>query len=170
MVTSSIHSQVVSMVSEPSVKLEEPDEKASEDNSSSAMKLFLSHCIETEDGIDASGIISTECYESWLGFKRRLPKKPAEAFRKSITGHLRGDYRLNAFPPEVEAALLAEVRQPRVWACFRHTDLKIGLRGFQSKGYWEQQKLENEKKSEMSSDLVIEPKEESIPDFSFLSD
>lgn len=90
--------------------------------------------------LDASQVLSAACYMEWLAMKRMIPKKPAEAFRKAITGHTRGDNGLHPFCEEMEAAMLKVLRVKRVWPCFAGTPIKIGLRGFQTEGFWERTK------------------------------
>lgn len=90
-----------------------------------------------EDEIDVSGLLSIECYQLWLSTRKEIPKDSPHAFRKAVTGHVRGDHGLNPFPREVEEALIILLRQKKVWPCFEGTGKKIGSRGFQTLGYWE---------------------------------
>ena len=46
--------------------------------------------IKTDErgNVDASGVVSRECYEAWLASKGdHVPEDPEDAFRKLITGH-----------------------------------------------------------------------------------
>lgn len=116
----------------------------------STLYLFKKYITRNFDSsIDPSGIFTLSCYREWLSMKKSLPKKPAEAFRKAITGHVRGDNGLHPFTHEVERAVLRILRQKQVWSCFKGTDIKIGLRGFQTQGFWERN---NKRKREASID------------------
>ena len=55
----------------------------------SAIAVFLRFVSCDADGnIDASRIVSRECYEKWLKSKEdKPPRDPEEAFRKAVTGH-----------------------------------------------------------------------------------
>lgn len=115
----------------------------------SAMKVFLKYVKVSEDEVDATKIFSLQCFNDWLSTKKNYPKKPAEAFRKTITGHVRGDTGLQPFAPEVEQAILKLLKKREIWPCFRGSGLKIGLRGFQTPGFWEtkqQIKIKQQKK------------------------
>lgn len=102
------------------------------------LSVLNSYVIKDEDGkIDASGILSKASYEEWLSKRKYLPKDPPHAFRKVITGHCRGDKGLAPFSQELEKALLKLLRRKTVWECFQDTPKKIGLRGFQTLGFWE---------------------------------
>lgn len=90
-----------------------------------------------ENSVDVSGIFSLKCFQEWLATKKKPPKKPGEAFRKTITGHVRGDRGLEPFSPSIEKEIIKVLQERKVWPCFKGTGLKIGERGFQSIGYWE---------------------------------
>lgn len=91
--------------------------------------------------IDASGVFSKQCFKHWMLTRKTVPKDPAHAFRKVLTGHVRGDKGLQPFQPLVEAAVLKVLREKKIWNCFEGTGLRIGLRGYQTKGYWEKQTI-----------------------------
>lgn len=103
--------------------------------------------LNKDNTYDAKLILSTECYEHWVKNKRKLPKFPEQAFQKIISGHLRGDLGLSPFSEAKEKAILKELRKKRIWGCFEHTNLKIGLRGFQKEGYWERENKRNKVKN-----------------------
>jgi len=95
--------------------------------------------------VDASGIISRECYELWLASRKKMPSRPEETFRKSILCHCTSSDGGSApFPPEVEYALLKLLRQPgKVWPCFEGQvdkngkPVNIGQKGLRATGYHE---------------------------------
>ena len=55
----------------------------------SAISTLLRFVTYDADGkIDASRIVSRECYEEWLNSKGAFtPRDPEEAFRKTVIGH-----------------------------------------------------------------------------------
>jgi len=95
--------------------------------------------------VDATGIISRDCYEQWLASRKKLPARPEETFRKSILCHCTSSDGGSApFPPEVEYALLKLLRQPgKVWPCFQGQvdkngkPVNIGQKGLRATGYHE---------------------------------
>jgi len=95
--------------------------------------------------VDASGIISRECYEQWLASRKKMPNRPEETFRKSILCHCTSSDGGSApFQPEVELSLLKLLRQSgKVWPCFRGQidkdgkPVNIGLKGLRATGYHE---------------------------------
>lgn len=121
----------------------------------STLKLFCKYVVNQSHGeVDASGIFSLNCYMEWLAMKRSIPKRPAEAFRKAVTGHCRGDNGLHPFSEKVEQAVLHILRQKKVWDCFVGSGIKIGLRGFQTEGFWERK---NKSKTQSVFDAQEEP-------------
>lgn len=102
------------------------------------LNLFSKFVILNFDGtLDASGIFSFTCYNCWLNSKKTQPQDPPNAFRKLITGHVRGDKGLKPFSSDLERAVLRFLRKKEVWPCFLHTKCRIGSRGYKTKGYWE---------------------------------
>lgn len=91
---------------------------------------------------EVSDILSKTCYKVWLTTRKKIPKDPVHAFRKAVTGHCRGDVGLKPFKPLVEEKVLKLLRAKKVWPCFKDTKYQIGLRGFQTLGYWEKQNIE----------------------------
>lgn len=127
---------------------------------SNSISLLNKHISITTDGcLDVSGIISKQCFNEWLQTKAKRPQFPEHAFRKIVSGHCRGDLGLAPFAPVVEKAVLKLLRQKKVWPCFADTKFRIGIRGFQKKGYWEnrlrkREELENSSSRESSASLV----------------
>lgn len=104
----------------------------------STLQMFEKYVTLNEIGqLDATMLFSLQCYNEWLNTRKTYPKNPPEAFRKMITGHCRGDSGLLPFQPQIEKAVVFMLRRRRVWECFRGTGVKVGLRGFKTKGYWE---------------------------------
>lgn len=59
---------------------------------------------------NASGILSTKCYESWLSKQKPKPSDPRKAFREVILLHLTGAQGREPFTREVETHLLSLMR------------------------------------------------------------
>lgn len=125
-----------------------------------AMEIFheFTHYYKDEHGnlfVDASGIISRECYEKWLASRKQVPARPEETFRKSILCHCTSSDGGSApFAPEVEAALLTILRQPgKVWPCFQGQldkhgkPIRIGLKGLRATGYHEKKSTDGSEAS-----------------------
>lgn len=55
----------------------------------------------------------------------------------------RADCGLKPFEPEIEEAVLKILRRKQVWDCFKESPVKIGSRGFQTKGFWESKNEKN---------------------------
>ena len=60
----------------------------------SSLELFQSFVKVGADGeVDASQILSRECFETWLKSKgAKTPEDPEGSFRKAITGHCKYRY------------------------------------------------------------------------------
>lgn len=88
---------------------------------------------------DASGILSSPCYEKWCESRRKPPKNPHEAFRRALTAHCRGVDGRKPFPADIERSLLKELRKKKKWACFEDFEKcgSIGIQGFPSLGFHE---------------------------------
>mmetsp|Transcript_17111 Transcript_17111/g.33509 ORF Transcript_17111/g.33509 Transcript_17111/m.33509 type:complete len:397 (-) Transcript_17111:155-1345(-) len=110
-----------------------------------AMSIFMKHIKITEDGIDASGIISRECFEDWLASREKMPLRPEECYRKSLLCHLTcSDGGSCPFTPEVETAVLALLRQSgQIWPAFQNRVnaegrvINIGIKGLRCLGFHE---------------------------------
>lgn len=113
------------------------------------LQILLKYVKHYDDGrVDATGIVGRECFEHWKRTRNPKPRHPEEAFRKIITAHCRGDCGMNSFPPKVEESLLTELRLRKVWKCFSESpSINIGLRGFQTNGYWEKQRSEEQRQT-----------------------
>jgi len=123
-----------------------------------SLDLFMSFVKETPDPmdpsrtiVDASPILSKECFEAWIGTRRSSLKKPEESFRRALTAHVTGADRRRPFPPRVEEKLLVQLRKQKTWACFEGrfstTEgrlIKIGEQGFRTLGYHERKRSESD--------------------------
>lgn len=94
----------------------------------------------TDDEVDASGILSRECYEAWLKTRRSLPKDSPRAFKDALKSIVMANNRCKPFPNAVERDLLRHLRAERVWPCFENdSSVQIGKRGWKIKGFHERQ-------------------------------
>lgn len=110
---------------------------------STTLSVIKKYLIRDKEGnVDALGILSRNSYKEWLKTRKYVPKDPPHAFRKLITGHCRGDKGLAPFEKDTEASVLKLLRRKKVWECFEGSSTKIGLRGFQTLGYWESRRKE----------------------------
>ncbi|GBG25772.1 Hypothetical Protein FCC1311_019912 [Hondaea fermentalgiana] len=110
-----------------------------------AMSIFMKHVRFTDDGIDASGIISRACFEDWLQSREKMPLRPEECYRKSLLCHLTcSDGGSCPFTPEVEAAVLQLLRKSgQIWPAFQNRVnaegriINIGIKGLRCLGFHE---------------------------------
>jgi len=65
--------------------------------------------------VDASRVVSKECYDQWLKTRIGVKNDPERTFQRALTAHLTGSDGRQAFLPEEEAAILNVVRLKRVW-------------------------------------------------------
>ena len=106
--------------------------------STCSLAVFDNYIRVNDDGtMNVDGLLSKECFTSWLGTRLGEPKHKEEAFRKAITAHCRGVDGRKPFPRSIEMALLIILRQKKVWPCFQGSKCRTGSRGFQALGYWE---------------------------------
>lgn len=111
------------------------------------INLFSSFVKKDHNGkLDVTDIVSKECFEVWKKSRKMLPKHPPNAFRKAVTGHIRGDKGLRPFEPDVEQELLKLLRKRQIWPCFEFTEYRIGERGCKTIGFWEAKRKESEPK------------------------
>lgn len=112
----------------------------------SSYKIFNKYVkYDANSKCDASDILSPPCYAEWVGSRRKLPKKPQEAFRRALTAHCRGVDGRKPFSVEIETSLLIELRKKKAWSCFENCDEcgSIGVQGFPSLGYHEKKNAIN---------------------------
>jgi len=100
---------------------------------------------EVDGKIDASQILSKGCFTEWRATRKGYVQNPHESFRRALMSHVTGLDGRKPFHPEVEAAILKEVRRTKVWECFegefdnRGKAVQIGMYGFRGLGFWESQ-------------------------------
>ena len=78
-------------------------------------------------GVDASRVVSKECYELWLKTRIGVINDPERTFQRTLTAHLTMSDGRQAFLPWEEAAILKVVRVKRVWFVFNEFRNLIGL-------------------------------------------
>uniref|UniRef100_A0A7S3PFN1 Uncharacterized protein n=1 Tax=Aplanochytrium stocchinoi TaxID=215587 RepID=A0A7S3PFN1_9STRA len=129
-----------------------------------SLAIFLSFVKSADENTDcdAGGLISKDCFDSWLAARICRPRMPEESFRRSLISHLTASDGRKAFPSCVEADLLRHIRKKQIWPCFRGTNSKIGLRGFQKMGYHEkrQDHALNKHEQKVSRNTFSRTKEE----------
>lgn len=69
---------------------------------------------------------------------------------------------MRPFDEEVEESVLHVLRRKGLWPCFKGTDLKIGMRGLQIKGYWEKKRSQSitSSKSEKPTEVMPASKQQ----------
>jgi len=65
--------------------------------------------------VDASRVVSKECYEFWLQTRIGVTNEPERTFQRALTAHLTRSDGRQPFLPEEEAAILQVVRIKRIW-------------------------------------------------------
>lgn len=108
-------------------------------------EVFMSFVDEDQN---ASRILSSDCFNTWVNTRQTYPKQPEESFRRVLIGHICGIDRRRPFNEKVEASLLKIIRQKKVWECFRGTEVCIGIRGFRKQGFHEGKRLRQAGKKE----------------------
>lgn len=89
--------------------------------------------------LDASGIISKECFDHWVSTRKRAMNSMEKAFQRSLSAHLTASDGRSPFTPSEEFAILKVIRKKQRWPCFPETDTKYGAMGFRTKGFHERQ-------------------------------
>jgi len=89
----------------------------------SSIAVFRRFLVVTKVGdamlnVDASRVVSKECYQHWLKTRIGGTNEPERTFQRSLTAHLTGSDGRQAFLSEEEAAILKVVRIKRVWFVF----------------------------------------------------
>lgn len=107
-----------------------------------------------EDGtLDATNLISRECYECWLSSQGKVDcDKEGFKFRRALSNHLCGVDGRTPFTQQEEDAILQVLRKKFRWPCFPPS-LNIGRNGFRSKGFHEKARELN---SPASSSITAE--------------
>lgn len=112
-----------------------------ENNTSNRLVRFA---VQRADGSwDFSGLLTRPCFEAWVATRRTLPQQLEAAFKDAVLTLIRERDCRTTLPPEMQSALLVELRKRRVWPCFEGcTDaagkpITIGATGFRGKGQYE---------------------------------
>ncbi|KAH9257046.1 hypothetical protein BASA81_004867 [Batrachochytrium salamandrivorans] len=107
-----------------------------------SLKVFRMYFVVREDGsLDASRLLSRECYSAWVDSRRKEIPSPETRFQRSLSSHITSLDGRVPFTEAEEVAVLKEVRKRRVWACFENSEKKVGVRGFCSMGFHEKRRL-----------------------------
>jgi hypothetical protein len=118
--------------------------KVGYDNNTS--NLLVKFAVQRADGSwDLSGLLTRPCYEAWVATRRTLPQQLEVAFKDAVLTLIRERDCRTTLPPDMQSALLVELRKRRVWPCFEgYSDasgrpITIGATGFRGKGQYEKQ-------------------------------
>ena len=99
---------------------------------------YLNYCQNGDmTTVDASNIISAECFREWSAHRTMNEQDAAKAFRRILGAHIIGLDGRHPFPPEEKLAILQVVRCKRLWPALEDSNLTIGKRDFQSFGFHE---------------------------------
>lgn len=106
-----------------------------------SLKIFRKFFTRRADGtLDASGILSIECYLAWMASRKGDIPRPERQFQRTISSHLTALDGRVPFSPEEEAAVLQVMRRKAIWPCFVGNEQQVGIRGFSAQGYHEKKK------------------------------
>jgi hypothetical protein len=89
------------------------------------------------ESVDATDVISRECYDLWISTRKTLPPNPEKAFQRSLSAHVTGVDGRVPFTPQEEDAVLKVLRRKERWPCFEQSSTRFGLMGFRAKGFHE---------------------------------
>lgn len=108
--------------------------------------------------LDASEVISLDCYNAWLESRTtRMSATPEKAFHRAVSAHISGTDGRSPFTPQEEAALLKVVRRKERWPCFLNSKVKRGEMGFRAQGIHERQAQEQECEQNAKRIRVVAP-------------
>ena len=93
--------------------------------------------VNGKEMIDASQVVSRECYDLWVSTRKALPPNPEKAFQRALSAHITGVDGRVAFTPSEEHAILKVLRKKERWPCFETSSTRFGLMGFRAKGFHE---------------------------------
>ncbi|KAH9257747.1 hypothetical protein BASA81_004213 [Batrachochytrium salamandrivorans] len=106
------------------------------------------------DVLDASGVISSECFAHWVSTRKRVMNSMEKAFQRSLSAHLTASDGRSPFTPSEEFAILKVVRKKQRWPCFPETETKYGAMGFR---FHEKQWEETNKGQRWTPDVLPIP-------------
>lgn len=98
-------------------------------------RAFISR--ESDGSLDASGVISRECFEVWCKSRKGEIANAERQFQRTLSAHLSALDGRSPFTSEEERAVMAQVRKREVWPCFRRGRSVVGSSGFRGRGYHE---------------------------------
>ena len=117
-----------------------------------SLEIFREYILLLPDGtLDASPIISRDCYMAWLGTRRQVTKDPEKTFQRTLSSHLTAIDGRAPFTEKEEEAILQVLRQGNVWPCFSGCEVRFGCSGFRARGYHEKLRTQDEGSSENGS-------------------
>ena len=111
--------------------------------------------------VDASAVVSRECYEAWLRNKTASVAEPDKAFQRCISSHVTAVDGRQPFYPNEEEAILKVLRKKQIWyssshlqwtrnsdsrlsrPAFENTASTVGCKGFRAQGFHERVVLES---------------------------
>lgn len=103
-----------------------------------SLQIFRKFLVKNKDGtLDATRIISPECYQAWLSSRKAMAGCPERAFQRALSAHVTGVDGRTPFNQDEEEAILKVMRKKERWACFTNNELRFGEKGFRTKGYHE---------------------------------
>lgn len=107
-----------------------------------SLELFREFMKILPDGtVDASRIVSRECYDAWILSRRQRPTEPEKIFQRTLTSHLTAIDGRAPFRLEEEIGILHVLRAGTRWPCFADCPIRFGCSGFRAFGYHEQRRL-----------------------------
>lgn len=92
-----------------------------------------------KEHLDASGLVSRQCYDLWVNTRKTLPPNPEKAFQRSLSAHVTGVDGRVPFTQDEEEAVLRILRRKERWLCFEKSNTRFGQMGFRAKGYHEKE-------------------------------
>ena len=108
-----------------------------------SLEVFRAFLLILPDGsLDASRIISRECYNSWLSTRRKQTTDPERTFQRTLSSHLTAVDGRAPFSEAEEAAILHVLRRGTPWPCFDESEVRFGCTGFRARGYHEKRKYQ----------------------------
>lgn len=129
---------------------------------STSIRIFRSYIIRVHhaDGtisLDASNIVSRECYQEWLRFKFTEDSEDESLkFWRSLTNTISGTDGRTPFERDEEAAVLLVLRRREPWPCFPPNLSHIGSR-YRAQGYHEKQRIKQRASAGTTMDSSLAP-------------
>lgn len=146
-----------------------------------SLRTFREFLVVQPDGsIDASRVISEECFQRWMTSTKPKSKVPRFTFRRALHSHLSGIDGRKPFKEDEEAALLVVVRSKEAWKVLEWGEegkcgSELGKLAFRAKGYHEKRRLmeaEQEvpsKRVKVENESTYEERPDTLSSSSFFS-